>query len=360
MTFPSNLPPLARYAHIDALRAIAVLIVVVSHSGLGFIVPGSTGVTIFFTISGFIITTLLMKERKDSGQFRIGRFYLKRAFKIMPPFLLIITLPTLAYALFAPVKWSEFLAQIFFVFNFYYMHGLGQGVLPGSGPVWSLAIEEQFYIVFAIYWLLAVHHQHWWRNTAIACILIVIGSGTARFLYWSQGVQDIRILYGTETRADSIVVGVIAALLFERRAAFPRLMAALGKDRVLFVAGVLFLFSMLLRSTFYKETLRLLVESLGAAVLILYGLVREPAAFGNLLARFAGWRPIQVIGLASYSIYLVHLVLIKLLNPLLGEWPLLLRVGVFSLLGVLAGVAIWRWVEVPVLALRHRLLKEIA
>ncbi|MGF0263595.1 acyltransferase family protein [Rhodococcus ruber] len=79
-----------RFAHIDAMRAAAVILVVLAHGGLGDVIPGGSGVTVFFTISGFIITFLVLRERDKTSAFAIGPFYYRRVLKIVPPLLIAI------------------------------------------------------------------------------------------------------------------------------------------------------------------------------------------------------------------------------------------------------------------------------
>ncbi len=84
-----------RFAHIDAMRAFAVLLVVVAHAGAGLIVPGGSGVTIFFAISGLIITLLVLREQYKTGGFAIGGFFFRRAAKILPPLIVVVLVPSL-------------------------------------------------------------------------------------------------------------------------------------------------------------------------------------------------------------------------------------------------------------------------
>ncbi|WP_181365120.1 acyltransferase family protein [Arthrobacter sp. HMWF013] len=88
------------------MRAFAVMLVVVAHAGLGLIIPGGSGVTIFFTISGFIITYLMLRERDKTGGFSLGGFYFRRAVKIAPPLILAVVIPTLIYAIFEDINWG--------------------------------------------------------------------------------------------------------------------------------------------------------------------------------------------------------------------------------------------------------------
>jgi peptidoglycan/LPS O-acetylase OafA/YrhL len=137
---------------LDGLRAISILIVLVSHAGYGSAVPGGLGVTIFFFLSGYLITTLLLDETERSGRINIGKFYLRRVFRLFPP--LLVTL-FIAYSLVAlglldgGISWSGVLAQLFYFANYY---GLffdpGNTTAAGTGILWSLAVEEHFYMIY--------------------------------------------------------------------------------------------------------------------------------------------------------------------------------------------------------------------
>ena len=111
-----------RFDHIDGLRAFAVLLVVFMHSGFSFF-PGGGGVTVFLGISGFIITYVLLREREVSGQFDLRSFYVRRAFKLIPPFIVAIVIPTLVYWIFNPINIWVFLSQIFFSYNWVRVYG---------------------------------------------------------------------------------------------------------------------------------------------------------------------------------------------------------------------------------------------
>jgi peptidoglycan/LPS O-acetylase OafA/YrhL len=347
-----------RHAHIDALRALAVSVVVFSHAGLSSVVPGSTGVTIFFTISGFIITLVMIRERDSTGRFDISAFYLRRAFKIAPPFVLIVVIPTLIFSQFGKIIWAHFIAQVLFVFNWLYVRNIGT-VLPGSRIVWSLAIEEQFYIIFALIWLLLVQRRIDIRIGAMLSLLTILVPLLLRLVYHLHGALPIRILYGSDTRADSITIGVSAAFLFtfiEKRE------AAGSNRRTIFASGwpvlaaiVLFTASIAIRSSLYKDTLRLTSESVATAILILFGFFGSGRLVG-MFHRVSRWRLIQWVGLSSYSIYLIHLELFAAAGHFLSPLPAGIRITILIILGEAAGVACWWLIERPALAWRHRLM----
>ncbi|MBI9116204.1 acyltransferase family protein [Sanguibacter suaedae] len=341
-----------RFAHIDAMRALAVGLVVIAHAGLGHIVPGGSGVTIFFAISGFIITLLVLKEWDRTEGFSVSSFYFRRLVKIAPPFVLAVVAPTLVYAIWNPVSWRDVLAQVFFVFNWTATDGTKSGVLPGSGVVWSLAIEEQFYLVFALVWVcLARSRRAPWVLAIVALLIALISSGLRVYLTVA-GVETARIYYGSDTRMEGIALGVLAAVYYFRspRGAIPmdRVRRALASDWALVAGGVVFVLTLLVRSPEFRDTLRYTLQALVACVVILYGLLPGDSVVRRTFYRFCSSRFVSLVGLASYSIYLVHLSLIYALEPYLAELPWFLRFGVSVVVGVGAGIAMYKVVEVPV------------
>ncbi|MGX5772894.1 acyltransferase family protein [Microbacterium trichothecenolyticum] len=346
----------SRFAHIDGLRAFAVLLVVVAHAGAGSVVPGGSGVTIFFTISGFIITHLLLKERDRAEGFNVRGFYWRRIVKIFPPFALIVIIPTLIWSIWFPIAWNKFLAQIFFVFNWVKINS-DTGVFPGSAVVWSLSIEEQFYIVFALVWLLLAR-QTWWRAGTIAIATgLVVWSMTARFWFATIPGSEERIYYGTDTRMDGLAVGILAAVFLQawsQRERPTRATRALGSDWAIVGAILLYLASLVIRDEWFRETLRYSFQSIAAAVLLLAPFMPGNGPIRRMIVRLSMWRPVELIGLASYSIYLVHLSVTVFLARVLPPLPLPIELVVFSAAGVGLGIAVYLWVEVPILAWRKR------
>jgi peptidoglycan/LPS O-acetylase OafA/YrhL len=348
-----------RYAHIDAVRAFAVLLVVVQHSGLTFI-PGPSGVTLFFAISGFIITHILIREREVRGGFDIGGFYLKRGLKLGPPFLVAIVLPTIiAGALLGTFKvsWDVFASQILFSYNWVQV-ALGaepEGVLPGSQIVWSLAVEEQFYIVFAIVWLIAARTRHWFRVTLVISIVAILSSTAWRIVLVHSSASDFRIARATDTRLDSIAWGVLAALaLYAWRTGKLTWLSLLGRPVFLVVSGVLFVAGFAPVGPWYELTMRYTLHSLAAIVFILFGMI-STGRVSTMVNRGSNWRPVKIIGLASYSIYLVHYVLGDAVRPFLAILPSAAAVLAFIVLGIGAGIALYYVAEVPA----HRLKRHL-
>ncbi|MDH3026964.1 acyltransferase [Gordonia alkanivorans] len=346
-----------RYQHVDAMRAIAVLLVVVAHAGLGSVVPGGSGVTIFFAISGFIITTLLLRERARTGSFDIVGFYVRRTVKLLPPLVVALVVPTLVAMLWIHIDLTAFAGQVFFFYN--WQHIGHPDVLPGTDVVWSLSIEEQFYIVVALLWVWMARSRRAIPVLGCISIALILLSTVLRFVIADPGVQSAadRIYYGSDTRADSLAWGILAALLLYRwqrdtsSVSWPQRMA--GSHWLLAFAVVAFVTSLIVRDDWFRQTFRYTVQSLSTCVVVLYGFV----AAGTLVHRaFDGVcrvRILQVIGLSSYSIYLVHLCLIEVVNDSPVSKPVGFVIG--TGISIAAGVLVYYIVEVPARKIYERI-----
>ncbi len=345
-----------RFAHIDAMRAVAVTLVLVQHAGLSF-VPGDSGVIVFFAISGFIITSILTRERDKSGGFAIGRFYRRRVIKLAPPFLLVILIPSVIYSFFEPVSWKAVLSQVFFSYNWVQIYDSPASylVLPGSNVVWSLAVEEQFYIVFALIWLGLVR-VHWWRRALVALsVFAVVYAMSARVWLSIHGDAE-HVLRGTDVRMDGIAWGVLAALAYHSwRNGGSRWVGALAADWVPVVAIAAFLAVSAVGSDQYEAIWRNAVLPLTAVVMILYGLVPTQSPLHRLFYRVSAWRLVSLVGLASYSIYIAHYVVVEPLFMRMSDVVVPVRAVSLLAIGLGVGIALYFAVERPVLALRERL-----
>lgn len=341
------------YAHVDALRCFAVMVVVVAHSGVGF-VPGGSGVTIFFAISGFIITHLVLGEYRRDGGFDLRGFYLRRAMKIFPPFVVVIGLPSLVYGVTVGLSARDVGSQFFFYFNWLLAARNGD-FLPGSVVVWSLSIEEQFYLVFALVWLVVLHLRHPVRALVSVALAAVVVSFVTRLVLHLAEAPARRLYFGTDARMEAIAIGVLlAALVFHLRSVGKELPGWVGRDVVVVGAGIAYVVSLVVREDMFRDTLRFTVQAGATAAVIAWGLVSHGAQrLGPRLDRMMRWPAIQLLGLASYSIYLAHYVAIRGLEsagvPIGGVWTPV-HVVVSTSVGVLA----WRLVEVPVAQWRER------
>jgi peptidoglycan/LPS O-acetylase OafA/YrhL len=285
---------------LDGLRAIAVLAVLAFHSGL--IHGGFLGVDVFFTLSGFLITALLLEEHARTGAIAIRRFYVRRALRLLPA--LVALLLVCGGVLFATVP-SEFwpivsgylLGVLSYVANWLIIYWRPLGVL---GHTWSLAIEEQFYLVWPVLLLLLLRRVRSPRWIITGLLTAAAGSLLWRLAFaWVGGASWSRIYRGTDTHADGLLLGAaLAVWLYSRGGAVPAVWSrAAGGSAALGLLG-LFLAAPLVPGYVYGVTALAAVATTGLILAIVAGGSR----LTNWLA--AGW--LVRIGWISYGVYLWH------------------------------------------------------
>ena len=330
---------------LDGIRAVAVLIVMVSHAGLGHLVPGGFGVTIFFFLSGYLITSLLRVEVSCTERVDFKAFYIRRTLRIMPP--LYVTLAILTAMYFAGVFDETVRGKAIpwdYLFLSNYSHFWGQeGGLPV--PLWSLAVEEHFYLLFPAAFALYMLRGNI-PGAAMACAVACLVILALRFAtpLWFGDVE--RNYYWSHTRLDSILFGCILALwnnpLLDKNAWTPRLLHVVVALAVLAITFVV-----------QESTFRFIVRySLqGAALFVLFGYTLSERS--ALLNRILTWPPVIWIGLVSYSLYLCHFAIFKTLEThtslgavTIGATGLLLSFGY--------GFLMRKFVEVPILNWRRK------
>ena len=339
---------------LDGIRALSFLIVFISHAGLGEIVPGGLGVTVFFFLSGYLITTLLRQELEATGRIDLKQFYLRRVLRIFPPFytaLLLAAVMTALWILPGELAWRGILAQVFYVNNYYTIAQESYAVFPaGTAIYWSLAVEEHFYALFPFaFWLL-------WRTVPRpaaragwlmgACALVLLWRCA---LVYALKVPEMRTYVATDTRIDSILYGcALATFCNPALDPAPKSSRATALLVVLGLAGMLV--SLVVRSPQFRESMRYSLQGLSLLPLF-YGAVRYP--------RWLIFRPLngkipRFLGTLSYSLYLVHFMVLVLVSRYLGNTrPLLLVVGFVASLTL--AYLIHLGVEKPAARLKARL-----
>ena len=329
---------------IDGLRAIAVLSVIFFHAGFQLFPGGFVGVDIFFVISGYLITTLVMREL-EAGQFSIVKFYERRARRILPalflvmavclPFAWLWMMPTDAREFFySVIAVLGFMSNVFFLQKSTYF-GAGAELKPLL-HTWSLAIEEQFYALFPIFLMLA------WRLgrkkiVALLAIGVLLSLALAHLVVSSKPNAAFFLL---PTRGWELAIGALIAFYVndEQRNHFPMM-----PFQILSLTG----FGLILYGVFGldKDTpfpsLFTLVPTVGA------GLIIWCAMPGTLIGRLLGSRVCVGIGLVSYSAYLWHQPLLAFAHHRMLEKPD--AVAFTSLVALSFGLAYltWRYVETP-------------
>lgn len=336
---------------LDGMRAISFMIVFVGHAGLGHIVPGGFGVTIFFFLSGYLITTLLRLEMESTQRIHFRNFYLRRVLRIFPSYYVVLFAAmalTATGALWGRLDPGHVLSQLFYYNNYWQ---IGYGILGqpgGTGVYWSLAVEEHFYLVFPAVLLGLVAVAPSQRARAL-----VLGAACAAVLAWrcvlviGMDVSIERTYYATDTRIDSILYGAILALWHNPALDPPLPWRRLGP--ALAIAAATLLGCLVVRDDVFRETFRYTFQGLALipvfAVAVIYA--ERP------LVRWLDWSWMRWMGRLSYGAYLVHFIVIELLFEHTGL-PALPR-GVTALaLTLLLADLLQRHVDQPMARLRAR------
>ncbi|MCJ2136794.1 acyltransferase [Methylobacterium sp. J-026] len=336
---------------LDGVRALAILIVFAAHCGYSHVVPGGFGVTVFFFLSGYLITTLLRIERARTGAVSLSAFYLRRSLRILPPMYLTLLVAGALYALglldWMAVEPAAILGQATFLTNYPGLFGT-EAVLPV--PLWSLAIEEHFYLAFPLAYSLWLGRLPP-RRAALAC-LAVCGVVLAIRCLNVWRLPDYSLNYSwTHTRIDAILFGCCLGLWHNPvipadRAWRPRAWHAAASLAVI-------LATLAARAPAFRETLRYTLQSAALFVPFAYLLHGE-----GPLVRLLASRPMRQLGLWSYGFYLAHMAVVALvlhLRPGLHGVGLMLAAFPPTLLWCWA---LYRFVERPCARLRRRLLAD--
>ncbi len=324
---------------IDGLRALAVVPVILFHAGIDTFSGGFVGVDIFFVISGYLITSIIIGDQ-EKGRFSILKFYERRARRIMPVlfFVLLCCLP-FAWAWMLPMQMTEFshsvIAVCLFVSNFLFWQETGYFAAAAEEQpllhTWSLAVEEQYYVVFPLFVMLC------WRfgRTALVAIIAVVALSSLMFAQYGSTHFASASFYLPTTRAWELLAGSLTAFILSGRAQKPNdILSLTGLALILFS---IFAYDELTPfPSFYA-----LPPVVGAALIILFG------AQGTLVARLLSTRPMVGIGLISYSAYLWHQPLFAFARiRSLTEPSTAMFLGLACASLVLAYFS-WRFVETP-------------
>lgn len=294
------------------IRALAVMLVFAAHAGVSKALPGGFGVTVFFFLSGYLITELFIREWRLSGRIDLGRFFLRRVARLSPP--LLFTLGV-AYSLVAvgladgELGVWPVLSQIFYFHNYHLTLAEDPSwAVEGLTLLWSLSVEEHFYLGYPLLFLAFASKRVGFRTMAA----VLLGVLAWRVLRWQfMGADAWTIYVSTDTRIDSILYGCVLSLLLWRTR-LGELMPRSPKGAALLIGGALALLviSFLWREAMFRATLRYSLQGLALMVLFYYA-VHFPRAPGLALLNT---RPMRLLGQYSYSIYLIHYVLLRVME----------------------------------------------
>ena len=344
---------------LDGVRALAVLTVIGFHEGASGLPGGFLGVDIFFVLSGFLITDLLVARYDRTGRLDLAGFWTRRARRLLPALAVMLVVVTAAATVIEPGQEASLrlalLAAATYTSNWYqilhhvsYFAAAGQaGAPPPLDHLWSLAIEEQFYLVWPlIVWCVIARLAT--RRARVACALTGAAvSALVMTIQYTPGGDPSAVYYGTDTHASALLIGAALALARPLRAltAIPA-----AHSRRLDMGGIAGLVVLAWAAGHFSGSdpgvypVGLLLAALGAA-----GLVAAAAGHG-VIAAITSWRPLRWVGVRSYGIYLWHWPVIAFGTALAGPgassawlWPVEIAVTI----GLAS--ASWRYVEAPIM-----------
>ena len=351
----------SRYIHsVDGLRAVAVLAVLLYHLGIDWIPGGFLGVDLFFVISGYVITGLILDSIARSGTLDLRAFYLSRIRRLLPALIAMIVFTTLFIGVYAPETVRRFISDIPYVLTGSmnwalvarqqdYFESIGRP--PLLQHTWSLAVEAQFYLIWPLV-LLFILKYFGKKNIPYAALGIALASGIALFAYSvridTQESAISHVYFGTDTHSIGLFLGSALAVSWQPQN-LTREITKRAQDFIdlIGVVGFLGLLSTFLFINESDPTLYRIAFPLsalfGCATLI--SVVHPASRFAPILST----RPLIWIGERSYGIYLWHWIVFQLTRPsidLVGDdWALYaLRVLIVF---ALADISL-RYIEIPV------------
>jgi peptidoglycan/LPS O-acetylase OafA/YrhL len=337
---------------LNGIRAAAASLVFLSHAYPAAGVPSSLGVTVFFFLSGYLITTLLRREFGASGGISFRGFYLRRACRIFPPMFFMLLL---AIAVTLQLHGSESLhasaiaAQFLHFSNYALIAHDSDWLVPYTSVMWSLAVEEHFYLAFPLLFLCLARRGSM-RSLARWLFCLCIAALAWRVLLVTQfHVSEPHIYYSTDTRFDSLLFGCILGVWRNPELDFaPADRAAPdAREKLLFAASLLLLLAASAwRNPLFQLTLRYTLQ--GIALMPLFWLmVRYPRW---LPFAWLNWKSVSWLGVISYTFYLSHPLWLHLAGSLApGHAGVILGYG----LTLLFSAALYYTLERPFLALAH-------
>jgi len=347
----------AKYSpELDGLRGISILAVLVTHYGLGISFGGKFGVTLFFFISGLLITRLLINEFNATKTLDLGLFYIRRMLRLFPTLLLMIIITAIiAVAMGCSLSPLEAFSSLFYFINYYmaFFRVSETNCSAMLDPLWSLSVEEHFYLVYPlVFW--AVYK--WGKNllAILGCLVLValaIRLSTCFFSDLGHLEIDKTNYILTHTRFDSILYGCMVALILDSK--HKKKFLSLVSNPWLFFGAIVALYaSFKIEHFYFHAAWQYTVQGICISIII------PPLVEETNYRKFAGVLRIKalvLIGKMSYSLYLFHYLSVIVANNYIGpkslkpEW---LAVAIVP--GILLALMSYYFIEKKLVPLRRK------
>ncbi|HZT65013.1 MAG TPA: acyltransferase family protein [Acidimicrobiales bacterium] len=331
---------------LDGLRGVAVIAVLLFHGGMPWASGGFLGVDIFFVLSGFLITSLLLEERSGSGTIALSAFWIRRARRLLPAlFLLVAGAALFTWTVSSPEAYARIRGDVFatlaYFANWHFIASQASYFARTGDPsplahTWSLAIEEQFYVVWPLLLLLVCRGRRPLLRTGVVAAAGLVASAAAMAVVFHPGADPSRAYYGTDTRAHVIMMGALLAVVvarLRRTGGFrsERANRVLGDGAAFLAVPAAAVVVIAVRAAQGTDAWvyrgGLVGVSAAVAVIIAAINLRPRSVVPFLLS----WSPLRFAGRISYGVYLYHWPLFLVLNHartgLYGAQLLAVRVG---------------------------------
>ncbi|WP_282935261.1 acyltransferase family protein [Paenibacillus sp. RC67] len=344
-------------AGLDGLRAIAVFAVIAYHLNLKWAPGGLLGVGVFFVLSGYLITDQLIAQWRNKGTVDLKDFWMRRARRLLPALLLMLVVVVAWFAIFDKARLlalrEEVAAGLLYVSNWwliYHKVSYFESFGPPSplGHLWSLAVEEQFYLLWPVLLLFAIRCLPRRGPLVGVTLLGAVISALAMVLLYVPGSDPSRVYYGTDTRVFALLIGAALAMVWQSRKLTPRVTvrAQIILDSM-GLAGLLLISVMIWKTNEYDEFLYrggFVLLSFAAAVVV--AVLAHPV---SLMGKVLGSKVFRWFGVRSYGIYLWHYPIIVMSTPMASSGKFDLARASLQITATLVLAALsWRYVEEPI------------
>lgn len=337
---------------LDGIRAVSIAIVFVAHAGAGSFVPGGFGVTVFFFLSGFLISTLLRREFERHHAISFKNFYIRRALRIFPPFYAALAFAVLTLAaglLPGKVEWSGVGLLAGHLGNYAQVYWGEAYLPPGTAVYWSLAVEEHYYLTFPFIalWLLKRGSR---TTTVVTLTAIAVAILLWRIYLVAQGAPEVRTYLATDTRVDSILWGCLLALTLNPVMDTPLATSKAVEVGVLTASLGVLMFCFVYREPAFRETYRYTLQGIALLPVFYFAVLRSHWP----VFRWLDWRPVRYVGTLSYTLYLVHLVVLYSLEYCLPQVSSVLRGIAGAIISTGMAALSYHYMERPLARLRKK------